>query len=180
MLKFISIGVWALQAIMAIVVLALSVELIKGQRIGDSPTTTRYSAFTGGFGLAVALFGIVSVFFEAIPALIVMAVDAVSGLLLLAGGIAIAIGLRGTTCDPTTQDDWDKLQDNDLVNRGKAKVDGKWGYGSTSADQLLDNCKKATADQAMQFVTFGFALATIVLVCLVWKKGRSGSGRTYV
>lgn len=72
---------------MAIVVLALSVELIKGQRVGDSPTTTRYSAFTGGFGLAVALFGIVSVFFEAIPALVVMAVDAVSGLLLLAGGI---------------------------------------------------------------------------------------------
>lgn len=59
-------------------------------------------------------------------------------------------------------------------------MDGKWAYGFTSADQLLDNCKKATADQAMQFVTFGFALATIGLVFLVWKKGRSGSGRTYV
>lgn len=77
----------AAQGIMAIVVLGLSVDLVKGQKIGDAPTTTKYSTFTGGFGLAVAVIGLVSVFIDAIPALIVMAADAVSGLLLLGGGI---------------------------------------------------------------------------------------------
>lgn len=72
---------------MVIVVLALSIELIKTQRVGDAPTTTKYSAFTGGFGLAVAIFGAIATFFDVIPALVVMAADAISGLLLLAGGI---------------------------------------------------------------------------------------------
>ncbi|KAJ3956139.1 hypothetical protein N0V92_007321 [Colletotrichum tropicale] len=180
MLKFISAGVWGLQAIMAIVVLALSIELIKTQRIGDAPTTLKYSAFTGGFGLAVAVLGAAAAFFDAIPAVVVMAADAVSGLLLLGGGIAIAIGLSGTTCDPNTQDELDKLQGNDLVNRGRITVDGKQGYGAKNLGELQDNCKKATVDQAMQFVTFGFVLATIALVFLVWRRNRAGGGRAYV
>lgn len=82
---------------MAIVVLALSVELMKVRskndrpqdwnQYSDPPTTTKYSVFTGGFGLAVALLGAIATFFDFIPALVVMAADAVSGLLLLAGGI---------------------------------------------------------------------------------------------
>lgn len=72
---------------MAIVVLGLSVDLVKGQMIGDAPTTTKYGTFTGGFGLAVAIMGFASAFIDAIPALAVMAADALSGLLLLGGGI---------------------------------------------------------------------------------------------
>lgn len=83
------------QAIMAIVVLALSIELTKplpptngsAETEIDAPTTTKYSAFCGGFGLAVAILGIIATFFDAIPAIIVMGADAVSGILLLAGGI---------------------------------------------------------------------------------------------
>ncbi|EQB46681.1 hypothetical protein CGLO_14256 [Colletotrichum gloeosporioides Cg-14] len=165
---------------MAIVVLALSIELIKTQRIGDAPTTLKYSAFTGGFGLAVAVSGAVAAFFDAIPALVVMAADAVSGLLLLGGGIAIAIGLSGTTCDPKTQDELDKLRDNDLVNRGRITVDGKQTVGAENLGELQNNCRKATADQAMQFVTFGFVLATLALVFLVWRRNRAGGGRAYV
>lgn len=80
---------------MAIVVLALSIELTKplpptngsAETEIDAPTTTKYSAFCGGFGLAVAILGIIATFFDAIPAIIVMGADAVSGILLLAGGI---------------------------------------------------------------------------------------------
>ncbi|KAF9875607.1 hypothetical protein CkaCkLH20_06988 [Colletotrichum karsti] len=192
MLKFVSLGLWALQGIMAIVVLALSVELMKVRskndrpqdwnQYSDPPTTTKYSVFTGGFGLAVALLGAIATFFDFIPALIVVAADAVSGLLLLAGGIAIAIGIQGVTCDPTTADGSQKILDNAIINRGRYRVNDQWTSYS-SEDQLLDNCKRATADQAMQFVTFGFALATMGLVYLIWKKGHAGGGRaslTYV
>ncbi|TKW49749.1 hypothetical protein CTA1_3465 [Colletotrichum tanaceti] len=72
---------------MAIVVLGLSVDLVKGQKFGDAPTTTKYGTFCGGFGLAVAIMGFASAFIDAIPALAVMAADALSGLLLLGGGI---------------------------------------------------------------------------------------------
>ncbi|KAK1640195.1 marvel domain-containing protein [Colletotrichum phormii] len=177
MLNLISMGVWALQGIMAIVVLGLSVDLVKGQKIGDAPTTTKYSTFTGGFGLAVAVLGLVSVFIDAIPALVVMAADALSGVLLLGGGIAFAIGLRGVACK---NDDMGDIG-NDIINGGGYKEDGKWYLPKDSTKEfLLERCKKATADQAMQFVTFGFALTTIVLVFLVWKNGRGGRGTNYV
>ncbi|KAK2761908.1 hypothetical protein CKAH01_05138 [Colletotrichum kahawae] len=201
MLKFISVGVWGLQvrtcypslrfttdisqAIMAIVVLALSIELTKdirgliddGRPVAAVPTTTKYSVFCGGFGLAVAVFGAAAAFFDFIPALVVMAADAVSGVLLLAGGIAFAIGLRGINCD---EGDIKRLYENDIINRGKTEgVNGDWASTGT-AGEVLGNCKKAFADQAMQFVTCGFALATIALVFLVWKKNRSGGGRAYV
>ncbi|OLN81685.1 hypothetical protein CCHL11_05501 [Colletotrichum chlorophyti] len=168
MLSFISMGVWVAQGIMAIVVLGLTVDLIMGQEAGNSrhaPTTTRYGTFTGGFGLAIAILGLGSVFIEAIPALIVLAADALSGLLLLGGGIAFAIGLHGVTCTPRNQSDADRLQKNPLLNGG---VD------------ILARCRKAKTVQSMQFVTFGLVLATIVLLFLAWKNSRSaGRGSSY-
>ncbi|KAK1595275.1 marvel domain-containing protein [Colletotrichum navitas] len=169
---------------MAIVVLGLSVDLVKGQLLGDAPTTTKYGTFTGGFGLAVAILGLASAFIDAIPALVVMAADALSGLLLLGGGIAFAIGLRGVTCDATN--DLEKLKaqyQNVLINAGAAKVTGErymFTHRQMSTDRLLSNCKKATADQAMQFVTLGFVISTIVLLFLVWRNGRGSKGGAYV
>lgn len=83
---------------MAIVVLGLSVDLVKGQKIGDAPTTTKYSTFTGGFGLAVAVLGLVSVFIDTIPTLVVMAADTLSGVLLLGGGIVSLSMIVPRTC----------------------------------------------------------------------------------
>ncbi|GJC86769.1 hypothetical protein ColLi_09607 [Colletotrichum liriopes] len=166
---------------MAIVVLGLSADLLKGQLIGDAPTTTKYGTFTGGFGLAVATLGFASAFIDAIPALVVMAADALSGLLLLGGGIAFAIGLRGVTCDPQTQDEFDTLSRNGLINGGALDADkNPILHHDMTTGRLLNNCKKATADQAMQFVTFGFATVTAVLVFLVWKNGRGSRGGAYV
>ncbi|KAI3531612.1 hypothetical protein CABS01_00232 [Colletotrichum abscissum] len=178
MLNLISMGVWALQGIMAIVVLGLSIDLVKGQKIGDAPTTTKYSTFTGGFGLAVAVLGLVAVFIDAIPALVVIAADALSGVLLLGGGIAFAIGLHGVACD---EKHWKAIGNNDIINGGKFKQDGQWYLAPGMTENvLLERCRKSTADQAMQFVTFGFALTTIVLIFLVWKNGRGGRGTNYV
>lgn len=94
---------------------------------------------------------------------------------------AFAIGLRGITCDPGNGEEIERLYENDIINRGKTKAASGDGSASTGTpDQVVGNCKKAFADQAMQFVTCGFALATIALVFLVWKKNRSGGGRAYV
>ncbi|OHW95020.1 hypothetical protein CSPAE12_06290 [Colletotrichum incanum] len=166
---------------MAIVVLGLSVDLVKGQLLGDAPTTTKYGTFTGGFGLAVATLGLASAFIDAIPALVVMAADALSGVLLLGGGIVFAIGLHGVTCDPQTERESRTLLRNGLINGVTFDGDGEpFPHKDMTAGRLLDNCKKDTADQAMQFVTFGFAIASIVLVFLVWKNGRGSRSGAYV
>ncbi|KAJ0164604.1 hypothetical protein CTA2_630 [Colletotrichum tanaceti] len=182
MLNLITIGVWAIQGIMAIVVLGLSVDLVKGQKFGDAPTTTKYGTFCGGFGLAVAIMGFASAFIDAIPALAVMAADALSGLLLLGGGIAFVIGLRGVTCDPPNNEtEWKRLQQNSLINGGTVKIgEEDYRHVDVTHSRLLDNCRKATADQAMHFVTIGFAVATIFLVFLVWKNGRGSRGSSHV
>lgn len=77
----------AAQSIFAIVVLALSAQLMNGQKIGSPPATTVYSVFTGASGLVVAAFGLVAMFVEAVPTLLVLAVGSISGILLLAAGI---------------------------------------------------------------------------------------------
>ncbi|KAK2039548.1 hypothetical protein LZ31DRAFT_569293 [Colletotrichum somersetense] len=172
MLGLISLVMWSLQGIMAIAVLGLSVDLVKGQLLGDAPTTTKYGTFTGGFGLAVAILGLAATFIDAIPALVVMAADALSGLLLLGGGIVL-------TC---TTDRLEAIMDNELINGGSVKYqEEKILHGDMAkAGPLLRNCKKATADQALQFVTVGFVITTIFLVFLVWKNGRSSKGGAYV
>ncbi|KAK1999829.1 hypothetical protein LX36DRAFT_460590 [Colletotrichum falcatum] len=163
---------------MAIVALGLSADLVKGQLFGDAPTTTKYGTFTGGFGLAVAVLGLASVFIDAIPALVVMAADALSGLLLLGGGIAFAIGLRGVTC---AENKVSALAGNELVNGGTVMIDGTpHRHQDMTDDLLLGRCKKATADQAMHFVTVGFVITTIVLAFLVWKNGRGSKSGAYV
>ncbi|TDZ49934.1 hypothetical protein CTRI78_v007709 [Colletotrichum trifolii] len=85
MSKSITMGVWALQGVMAFVVLAISIDIINKQN--DPHTTFKYNAFTGGLGILVVALGLASSFFDAIPSLVVMAADAVSGVLLLGGGI---------------------------------------------------------------------------------------------
>ncbi|KAK2032857.1 hypothetical protein LX32DRAFT_635934 [Colletotrichum zoysiae] len=178
MLGLISLFMWSLQGIMAIAVLGLSVDLVKGQLLGDAPTTTKYGTFTGGFGLAVAILGLAATFIDAIPALVVMAADALSGLLLLGGGIAFAIGLRGVTC---TTERLEAIRENELINGGSVKYkEEKALHEDMTTARLFANCKKATADQALQFVTVGFVITTIFLVFLVWKNGRGSKGGAYV
>jgi hypothetical protein len=60
---------------------------MKGQYFGEAPVTTKYSVFTGALGMLVAIFGLASLWVEAIPELVVIGADAVAGLLLLGGGI---------------------------------------------------------------------------------------------
>lgn len=61
--------------------------MIKNQVYGSSPVTTRYSTFTGGFGMIVSGVGLLSLFVTFIPAIVPIALDTLAGFLFLGGGI---------------------------------------------------------------------------------------------
>lgn len=86
----------------AVVVLGASVSLAKGQVFGSVPATTSYAAFAGAWAILTALIGIVAIFVEAIPGMIMAGVDGLAALLLLAGGIAYAVGIKGVSCAQAT------------------------------------------------------------------------------
>jgi len=155
----------AVQFIFAVVVLGLSVDLAKGQVVGNTPATTGYSAFTGGLGIIAAVVGILALFIDALDGIITWAIDALASVCFLAGGIAIAIGLRGTDCsDPTT------LYKNDLLNCGSTNIK-KEGTLSWCKDKntLSQRCRQDTADAAFEFMAF-----IICAALLVWTFLHSG------
>ena len=51
------------------------------------PSSTKYAAFTGAFGLLDALVGIVAAFVSAVPWFVTLGVDALAFIFYLAGGI---------------------------------------------------------------------------------------------
>lgn len=72
---------------MALTILALAADLIRKQVIGSAPVTTRYTTFTGGFGMIVCGVTIASFFLSFLPGVVAMGLDALAGLLFLGGGI---------------------------------------------------------------------------------------------
>jgi hypothetical protein len=91
MLSVVSIVLRALQFLLGVVVLGLAATLYRAQVYGSAPTTTTYSIVTGCFAAFAALVGAVALFVESLPGIISLGVDAVAGLLLLAGGIVSAV-----------------------------------------------------------------------------------------
>lgn len=168
---------------MGVVVLGLSVTLLKGQVFGDTPTTTRYSVFLGAFGMVVALLGLLSLFVSAVPAVVPMALDAVAGILLLAGGIAWAVGLKGLECDEAHAD---AMYANGLLNEGCEAADkkgdspycGVWVGAGNNAQQAFNRlnarCKYAMGDQIIQFILFGVCAVLLLLGFLIMRQGKGG------
>lgn len=175
------------QFLFAVVVLGLAVTLLKQQRYGNSPTTTRYSIFTGAFGMIVAVVGAIGLFLEAIPAIVPMALDAVSGILLAAGGIAWAVGLKGIQCK---LDDAEKMYDSPLLNEGCVTTSGggrpycgvlddaNGGKDAEAlANRLKGNCQKAFTGEIFQFLTFALAAILVALGFLTMRRGGTSGSR---
>ncbi|KAK3996180.1 marvel domain-containing protein [Cladorrhinum sp. PSN332] len=181
----VSLGLRAFQFLLSIVVLALSITLIRGQVFGSAPVTTKYSAFTGGFGVLVSAVGAASLYLEFIPNLAALALDGLSGVLYLGGGIAWAIALRATaSCS-----NYDKMLESGILNGGTRKVRGDVIYGifdgqdsiEGGANKLKGNCTKGLADQSIQFISFGLVLGLILVGWLALKRGGTlGKGGSYV
>lgn len=172
------------QILFAIVVVGLAGTLISKQVYDSPPTTTKYSSFTGGFGIIVGAVGLAGLFVDAIPEIATMALDGLASIFFLAGGIAWAVGLKGFSCDSNSRDDVAKMLDNGLLNQGKLDTGAggvTWGVfrntdTSTEAFKLLEaNCKKCFADEIFQFLAFALGLGLIGVGYVRMRKGGSTS-----
>jgi len=81
------------QLLFGFVVIGLSAQLVKGQVFGDAPVTLRYSIFAGAFGVIAGAISLAAVFFDAIAAIIVLAIDALAIFFYIAGGIVRTLSL---------------------------------------------------------------------------------------
>ena len=65
--------------------------MIKNQVYGTAPVTTRYSTFTGGFGLIACGVGVIAVFLSFVPAIVPIGLDILAALFFLGGGIVCTL-----------------------------------------------------------------------------------------
>jgi hypothetical protein len=76
------------QILFSVIILGISVSLIKGQAWPSAvPSQTSYAAFCGGWGIVIALIGVVALFVEFLQGIIIAGLDGLTTLLMLAGGI---------------------------------------------------------------------------------------------
>jgi len=147
---------------------------------GAVPATTGYSAFAGAFGIVAGLVGIAALFVDMLNGVISWAVDGLASLILLAGGIAFAIGLKGTKCsDPTT------TYSNALLNCGSVGDPHKDNYkyycaysdpkDKDAIKTLSSRCREATADDAFLFMAFAVSLAALATTFVIGRKRGGGS-----
>ncbi|KAL2825843.1 marvel domain-containing protein [Aspergillus cavernicola] len=139
----------AFQAIFAIIVLGLSIDLARGQetRIESVPAATGYAAFCGGFGVLVALIGITSLFVSSLEGIITWALDGLSALTMLAAGIAYAVILRNASCN-----DYWTTWDNPILSGGCADF-GEGRVCNSDEGESKSRCTSAKADSAFMFIS---------------------------
>jgi hypothetical protein len=169
------------QLIFSAVVLGLSISLAKGQVVGSAPATTGYSGFCGAFGIIAAVIGIAAIFFEGVNGIITWIADGLAALVLLAGGIAMAIGLKGVDCGSLFS-----YYLNPIINCGTLDLGKDTGKGwSCLGDSVQDRqkniagrCRMARADDVMLFIAFAVSLGALAASFLFARK-RLGSSNNY-
>lgn len=67
------------------------------------------------------------------------------------------------------------MLDNNLLNLGSIDVQGQTEYGISSGDQLRDICRRAVADETIQYIAFVFCLTTIAVMFLERKRSMGGA-----
>ncbi|QIX01877.1 hypothetical protein AMS68_007394 [Peltaster fructicola] len=171
-----------LQLLFSVIVLALSITAVKWQVYGSAPASSGYNSFAGAWATLFSLIGFVAVFVSSVPGLIVAALDGLTFLILLAGGIAYAVQLRGITCSNPSAilDNADRYT---LVNGGSTPfVDSNgnsftlYGVpslsdGSPNLDAVKSRCNTVVADDVFIFFAAITALAAAALVFVAHRRG---------
>jgi len=178
------LGLRFFQLLFGAVILGLSITLAKGQTSAAKvPATTGFGSFCGVFAMITAIVGSAAVFVSAIPEIITWAVDGLASLLLIAGGIAFAVGLKGVKCNDYNI----PMAFNDLINCGfVGKKDPKCTLYTCGAsckagtnekiqgDYMMGRCRTATADEVFLFLTFLVTAAALGFSFVMRGKGRGG------
>jgi hypothetical protein len=168
------------QILFSTVVLGLSITLAKGQHHGAVPATTGYAGFAGAFGILAGLVGVAALFVNILNGIISWAFDALAALVLLAGGIAYAIGLKDTSCS-----NYPKMVLNPLLNcgsTGKPYTDSYKIYCDATDEKSLaravqGRCKEATADDVFLFLA---CVTSIAVLAISFLQGRNKAGGSYI
>lgn len=129
--------------------------------------------------MIVAVIGFASLFVEFLQGIIMMVLDTLAALLFLAGGIAVAVGLRGVSCG-TSADAANSMLKNGLINGGcKDDYNTCWGWGTDTTkdyvNKLKERCQMDEADSAFMFL--GFIVCAGLVAHTFFIGGRS-MGRT--
>jgi hypothetical protein len=148
-------------------VLGLSITLAKGQLVGHVPTTTSYASFLGALGMVAGAFGIIAVFVHIFDGIILLAFEGLVTLLFIAGGVTMAVMIKGGKCN-----DFIFTATNKIINCGGTMemIDGDhWWFGicgleyynkgeiappgwiDKSSKILRQRCEEATADYGLMF-----------------------------
>ncbi|KAK4936495.1 hypothetical protein LTR28_010158 [Elasticomyces elasticus] len=117
--------------------------------------------------MLAALIGVAAIFVEAIQGLIMPIIDALAALLLLAAGIAIAVGLKGVSCTNPYTTTLNKLLNGGDCGLSKGEINCEY----TSYNELKGRCQKAEADAVFVFLAFLVTLGLIGLAFLFRKRG---------
>ena len=157
--------------IAAAVVLGLSVTLAKHQVVEGPPAETSFASFTGGFGVFAAAVGIAAIFLEAIPSLVPLALDGLSALFFLAGGIALTMAMKGISCTSTGGEEDSIRYLNKILNGGcytttRCAITEGMRNSEDVANELKSRCVRAQADYSFQYIAFIAALACLVVTFL--------------
>ncbi|KAI0015000.1 marvel domain-containing protein [Xylariomycetidae sp. FL0641] len=167
------------------VVLGLAVTLSKQQKIGSVPSETSFSIFAGAFGILAAIIGLLHVFWDKIPALVVMAIDGLACVFYLAGGIALTIALKSvSSCTSKSDEALSERFFNKILNGGCREKGGEtFCFAGRDDDHpasyTTGRCQRAQADYVFQYLGFIFGLAAIATTFYLHKRG-GGSTKTYV
>lgn len=179
--KLIILGLRGLFFLMAVTVLGLAAAMIANQVYGTPPVTTRYSTFTGGFGMIVAGVGAVCTFVS-VPELVPIVVDILGALFFLGGGIAWAYSLK----DTANCSNYETMIYNPLLNQGTLTVGDQTVVGVAGPEgatvdvvmsRLKSNCQRAQADEVLQFLCFGVGAVLVGLGLLQMRRGGAGGRR---
>ncbi|KAF2867891.1 marvel domain-containing protein [Massariosphaeria phaeospora] len=161
------------QALFSIVVIALSVTLIKGQVYKkDQPATFGFSVFVGAISLLGALLGIAAHWLDVLQSIIGVAIDVLILIINLAGGVLIAVKLKGIDCMSEDVLERLKMKNNSLLNGGCYEEKNQVYCRNTvilRGEVLNSRCKENQANSAFMFLTLIVLLAAATVTFLNMK-----------
>ncbi|KAF1947347.1 hypothetical protein EJ02DRAFT_449925 [Clathrospora elynae] len=161
-----------LQALFGIVVLGISVSLIRGHHWGGLPASLGFAASVGGVTILGAAIGVMAMFVSFLDGVVGLAIDGVIAIVNVAGGILLALKLSGVNCTEATQDNFEKLVGNTIINGGcRAKGDCWYFYNENNPETMISRCKSTQADDVFMFLTVAVLAVSGLLAFLRMKKG---------
>ncbi|KAF2747522.1 hypothetical protein M011DRAFT_423197, partial [Sporormia fimetaria CBS 119925] len=160
------------QILFAIVIIGLSVDLIRGHKVGSLPNSLGFSAFVGGLSILAGILGLAATWIDGLNSLVGVGIDAIVALVNIAGGILLATKVGGANCGQKTDDNWYKLSRIDILNGGCDKnlkdeeVCWYWHDSGANFAKMNTRCHQSKADFVFMFLVAAALIASALITYL--------------